>query len=227
MTNNRHNGIDEYWQVFLQQEGLTQAQGDQFDVYAQLLVDWNTRMNLTAITDRRAIIDDHFCDSLAIGRFFNMSTVHTVADVGTGAGFPGIPLAIKYPHVQVVLIEVNEKKISFLQTIITILGLTDRVEIVPYDWRAFLRNLRKPIDIFLARASLKPAELIRLFSPSSMYKDALLIYWASITWQPHEKEKVFLARQHAYRCGSKSRKLVLFQYSLPEQKADEQKNSVG
>lgn len=188
---------------------LSQDQEKQFDIYLSMLQTWNKRMNLTAITDTEGIISHHFVDSLYASKFFNFNSIASLADIGAGAGFPALPLKIKFPHFFVVLIEVNTKKIQFLETIINELGLQN-VEIYSFDWRTFLRKTDYSLDIFVARASLQIPELLRVFNPSSSYQNAQLLYWASQHWEPSEKEKEFVERQEWYEVENKKRKIVFF-----------------
>jgi 16S rRNA G527 N7-methylase RsmG len=137
-----------------------------------------------------------------------------LADVGTGAGFPGLALKIMYPQLPVLLIEVVQKKIEFLQAVIAACGL-EGVEISGLDWRNFLRYPDYEIDLFVSRAALPTDELIRLFRPSCSYKNAQLVYWASKNWQPGSKEETALMTQEfAYTVGGKSRKLVFFKANV-------------
>jgi len=92
-----------------------------FFEYKRLLLEWNEKMNLTAITDDREIILKHFIDSLSILPY--VKEVRNVVDVGTGAGFPGIPLKIALPGLEAVLMDSLEKRIKFLETVIGELGL--------------------------------------------------------------------------------------------------------
>lgn len=189
---------------------LTQDQTDKLYRYAQLLIEWNTKFNLTAITDPAAIITYHFDDSLALAKHIDFITIHSTADIGTGAGFPGIPLKILFPHLTTTLIEVNNKKRSFLAHIIKELDL-DNVTIYPFDWRTFLRTEHQTIDYFFARASLQPEELIRLFKPSSPHKNATLVYWASQQWVADKKETPFITQETSYTIDDIQRKFVFFQ----------------
>ena len=79
---------------------LTSMQKEQFDRYYELLVEWNKVMNLTGITEYDEVNLKHFTDSLTIVRVMDMEKVHMLIDVGTGAGFPGIPIKIAFPHVR-------------------------------------------------------------------------------------------------------------------------------
>lgn len=94
---------------------LNERQAEQFSLYFDLLIDWNTRINLTAITEPREVIRKHFIDSLLISQIPDFSISGRAADIGTGAGFPGIPLAIMYPEAAFVLIDSLGKRVNFLE----------------------------------------------------------------------------------------------------------------
>lgn len=198
-----------FWKQFVQKEELSTEQEKQFADYLLLLVEWSEKINLTTITTPSAVVKYHFQDSLQVGRVIDFSTIKTICDVGTGGGFPGLALKIKYPHLRVILIEVNNKKINFLEEVIEALGL-ENVEIYPEDWRTFIRKTDDEIDLFCARASLHTEELIRMFKPSSPYKDAQLVYWAAVQWEPTKFEQVFVKKEVLYSVGHKKRKLVFF-----------------
>jgi 16S rRNA (guanine527-N7)-methyltransferase len=199
--------LSELLRDFSVKNELSETQQKQFEDYVRLLIEWNKVMNLTALQDPKKIMSDHFADSLAVDAFIDIHSLNMIADVGTGAGFPGIPLKIKYPHLKVVLIEVITKKIRFLETVIKQLELPD-VEIVALDWRTFLRNTKYPIDLFVTRAALQPAELVRMFSSSSPYACSQLIYWASILWKPESKETQYIEKEVEYQIAGKRRKLI-------------------
>jgi 16S rRNA (guanine527-N7)-methyltransferase len=197
---------------FIAAEHLTPEQAAQFEQYLGLLLVRNEQINLTAITKPANIIAYHFQDSLYVDRMIPMAEVHTVVDIGTGAGFPGLPLKIKYPHLKLVLIEVTYKKVMFLQEVITALGLQD-VTIYSQDWRTFLRTTDEKADLFVTRAALQTEELLRMFKPASPYKDARLVYWAGAQWQPADAEKMFVHAQKNYVIKGKRHQLVEFKKS--------------
>lgn len=196
------------WDQFKDEYQLTDHQVEQFKQCQELLIAWNKKMNLTAITKPEDIMALHFQDSLELGKAVDMNDIASMADVGTGAGFPGIALKIKYPSIMLYLIEVNQKKITFLQELIKQLDLSG-VEIYSDDWRTFLRHTSGDIDLFCARASLQPEELVRMFKPSSSYHNARLVYWASGDWKPSAEVKKYISDEHAYAIMEKKRKLVI------------------
>lgn len=102
---------------------LNEIQAAQFDKYFELLTEWNKVMNLTGITERAEVDLKHFTDSLTIVRVSDMMKIKTMIDVGTGAGFPGIPIKIVFPHIETVLLDSLNKRVKFLNAVIEELGL--------------------------------------------------------------------------------------------------------
>lgn len=108
------------WQI-----KLSDTQLDQFDRYSAELISWNTRTNLTSITEPRAIVIRHFLDSLALAQAWTGNPPPALADIGAGAGFPGIPLKLLWPEARLLLVESVGKKTEFLAHMVQILELTD------------------------------------------------------------------------------------------------------
>lgn len=107
---------------------LTAHQWEQFERYRQELLDWNTRVNLTAITDPGEVLLKHFLDSLSLLLAYDRSQTRLL-DIGAGAGFPGLPLKIVRPQWEVMLLEATGKKVTFLEHIIETLQLKDVVAV--------------------------------------------------------------------------------------------------
>jgi 16S rRNA (guanine527-N7)-methyltransferase len=132
---------------------LNNTQVKQFMKYKELLKEWNEKINLTAITDDEGIIKKHFIDSISILNSGVIKDNISVIDVGTGAGFPGIPIKIIMPSVRVVLLDSLNKRINFLNTVISELGLSG-IEAVHGRAEDFARKdkFRESFDIATARA---------------------------------------------------------------------------
>ena len=197
------------WQKFCDRQKLSALQLEQFRKYYLLLYQTNELHNLTTITDLSLVIQDHFEDSLALRQFVDCHSVTTLADIGTGAGFPAIPLKILFPHLKLVLIEVNHKKIDFLARVASELNL-DEVTLSDLDLRTFIRKTDYAIDLFCARASLQVEELVRVFKPSSPYKHARLVYWASQHWKSTPSISHYIEREEWYSIDAKQRRLIFF-----------------
>jgi 16S rRNA (guanine527-N7)-methyltransferase len=101
----------------------TTEQLSKLEEYYNLLIEWNSKMNLTRITDKEEVYLKHFYDSLTIKKIIDLNDYNTLCDIGTGAGFPGIVLKIFYPHLDIVLVDAREKKLKFLDEVIKKLNL--------------------------------------------------------------------------------------------------------
>lgn len=140
---------------------LDAHQLEQFETYRKLLSEWNEKMNLTAITEPGEVYEKHFYDSVAP---FAGLQFETFCDVGTGAGFPGIPVKICFPKTRLVLVEPLKKRCRFLEEVVSQLGLCD-VEILSV--RAEDLNLfwRESFDVVTARAVARLPILLELLAP--------------------------------------------------------------
>lgn len=125
---------------------------DRFDTYAELLVEWNGKMNLTAITEPEEIEVKHFLDCLMLPKYFNLDNIQSVIDVGAGAGFPSVPLLIYKPDLCLTMMDAINKRLTFLDTAVHALGLEaqlihERAEAAGQD-----ENYREKFDLATARA---------------------------------------------------------------------------
>ena len=131
---------------------LTEKQFDQFIKYYEMLVEKNKVMNLTAITEWNEVVLKHFLDSLTIVKYVQLKD-QRVVDLGTGAGFPGIPLKIAFPDLDFVLVDSLNKRVKFLQEVINELGL-EKIEAIHGRAEDVGRNskYRESFDLCVSRA---------------------------------------------------------------------------
>lgn len=102
---------------------LKSSQYELLEIYYQQLIEWNEKMNLTAITDKDQVFIKHFYDSWALSLHIPLERVQSLADIGSGAGFPSLPLKIFYPHLKITIVDSLNKRIQFLNHLVNQLGL--------------------------------------------------------------------------------------------------------
>ena len=129
---------------------LSPLQLEQFEQYYNILVEWNKKMNLTAITDKESVYLKHFYDSLTIAFDFDFNN-QKIVDVGAGAGFPSIPLKIVFPELEITIVDSLSKRITFLEHLFGALKL-DKVSAVAARSEEYAINHREQADIVMARA---------------------------------------------------------------------------
>lgn len=130
---------------------LTKKQLEQFQRYYELLIEWNEKINLTAITEKEAVYLKHFYDSATIVKSINLNEINSLCDIGTGAGFPGLVLKILFPELNIVLIDALEKRIKFLNIVIEELNL-EKIKTIHARSEEYGKNNREIFDVVTARA---------------------------------------------------------------------------
>lgn len=138
---------------------LDEAALDRFAVYAEKLVGWNEKINLTAITDPEGITVKHFADSLAVFRYADIPQKAKVIDVGTGAGFPGLAMLIARPDLRLTLLDSTKKKLTVIGDILDALGLQAETLHARAEEAAGKDEYREQFDFATARAVANLREL--------------------------------------------------------------------
>jgi 16S rRNA (guanine527-N7)-methyltransferase len=188
---------------------LNKDQINQFISYYELLVEWNKVMNLTAITEFEEVIQKHFIDSLSIVKAMNMKQKIKVIDIGTGAGFPGIPLKIVFSEIEVVLLDSLNKRINFLNEVISKLDLKGirtihgRAEDFSRD-----KDYREKFDLCVSRAVANLSSLAEYCMPYVKVKGRFIPYKSGKVEEELENSKKAI-----HVLGGKVEQKVLF--SLP------------
>ena len=191
----------------LEEFGLNEQQISKFKRYLELLLEWNEKFNLTAITDKDEIEEKHFIDSIELIKFFDVKN-KTLLDVGSGAGFPGIPLAIVEPTLKITLLESNGKRVSFLREVVKELDLKN-VEII--QGRSEELGTREKYDIVTARAVKELNVLLEI----TFYLVKVGGYF--IAYKSSGIDEELLNAKHAFKCLQID-EYKKFDYFLPKSK---------
>ncbi len=137
----------------------------QLTKYFELLIEWNNKINLTAITKKEEVYLKHFYDSLTLIKAVDLNNIDSLCDVGTGAGFPGIVIKIFFPNIHVTLIDSLNKRIKFLDEIIEKLELED-IETVHGRMEDYSKKHLEKFDVVTARAVANTAVLAEISTRS-------------------------------------------------------------
>ncbi|MEH7074467.1 16S rRNA (guanine(527)-N(7))-methyltransferase RsmG [Neobacillus drentensis] len=152
----------------LREKGITLSgeQLDQFEKYFETLVEWNEKMNLTAITDKAEVYLKHFYDSITASFYYDFTKPFHLCDVGAGAGFPSIPLKIVFPQIEVTIVDSLNKRISFLNHLAQVLKL-ENVHFIHDRAETFGVNpqFRESFDVVTARAVARMSVLSEFCLP--------------------------------------------------------------
>lgn len=179
---------------------------EQFDLYYDVLIKWNKFMNLTGITEYHDVIVKHFIDSLSIVKIIDMTKVYSLIDVGTGAGFPGIPIKIVFPHIRVCLLDSLNKRINFLNEVIGNLEL-DHISALHGRAEEIARKeeYREKYDLCVSRAVANLSSLSEYCLPFVKKGGWFISYKSS------DIDKELLSSKHAINVlGGKIENIIKF-----------------
>lgn len=165
---------------------LSDFQLEQFDIYFNFLVEYNEKVNLTAITEEQQVYIKHFFDSLTLSQSYDFSKGVTLCDVGAGAGFPSIPLKILYPNIKLTIVDSLGKRITFLNLLAEKLGM-DNYNFVHARAEEFCVNNRESFDIVTARAVARQNILNELCLPLTKVDGYFLAMKAAIAKEENEE----------------------------------------
>ncbi|GEN34687.1 16S rRNA (guanine(527)-N(7))-methyltransferase RsmG [Aneurinibacillus danicus] len=193
---------------------LSEEQLAQFERYYELLVEWNEKMNLTGITEKPQVYEKHFYDSITPAFYYDFTNVRNLIDVGSGAGFPGIPLKICFPALKITILDSLNKRLVFLQEVVRQLRLKEvvflhsRAEDAGRD-----KKYREQFDIATARAVARMNVLSELCIPFVKPGGAFLVMkGANVEEELNEGKKAIKT------LGGKTEKVETFE--LPEERSE-------
>lgn len=144
---------------------LSEQQQKQFAIYYKNLVEWNEKINLTAVTEKEEVYLKHFFDSVTPAFYFDFTQIETLCDVGAGAGFPSIPIKILFPHIKLTIVDSLNKRINFLNHLAAELDL-EQIQFVHDRAETFGKSeKREHYDVVTARAVARLSVLSELCLP--------------------------------------------------------------
>ena len=183
----------------LQRNGIQAGTGmaEKLYIYLLLLQEWNNRMDLTAILDDEEMIDRHFIDSLTVLKTGLIPDTGDLIDVGTGAGFPGLVLAMARPELKVTLLDAQQKRLSFLKAVCEATGTTNTLLVhARAEDGARKKELREQFDVVTARA-LAPVDVLSEYLLPFVRKGGYALCWKG----PALKEEIESGKRAAYLLG--------------------------
>lgn len=148
---------------------INDEQLKQLELYYELLIEWNEKINLTRITEKEDVYLKHFFDSATINKIINLNDIETFCDLGTGAGFPGIVIKILFPNINITLVDSLNKRIVFLNEVIKQLGLK-KIDTIHSRIEDFARENRDKYDLVTARA-VAPLNILLEYALPIVKKD--------------------------------------------------------
>ena len=191
---------------------LSQKQKDQFIKFYEFLVEKNKVMNLTGITEFEEVLTKHFLDSLACVKAIDMTKVKTIMDIGTGAGFPGVPLKIAFPHLEACLLDSLKKRVNFLEESFELLGL-EGIKAIHGRAEEYAKNkeYREKFDLVVSRAVANLSSLEEYCVPFVKLGGNFISYKSG-----EIEEEVANAKNATFLLGGKIKEV--YKFDLYEQK---------
>lgn len=189
---------------------LSEKQLQQFLSYYEMLIEKNKVMNLTAITEKEEVIDKHFIDSISFNKAMDVTKSLKILDLGTGAGFPGIPLKIAYPNLEITLLDSLNKRIKFLDEVIEALGL-EGISTIHGRAEDYAKQVsyREQFDICVSRAVANLATLSEYCLPYVKEGGCFISYKSGSVEEELEQSKKAI-----FELGGKVKEVITF--TLPE-----------
>jgi 16S rRNA (guanine527-N7)-methyltransferase len=188
---------------------VTDKQMQDFAIFYEAVITYNEHTNLTTITKEEDFMIKHIIDSVSILGFVNLKKPLKIADIGTGAGFPGIPLKIMLPEIELTLIESNGKKISFLNEVVSKLKI--EANIVHERAEEYAKNNQKKFDVVVSRAVAELRELIEISVP--MLKEKGIFY----AYKSNNYQNELIDSNHTLKVLHTNKRDV-FEFILPNNK---------
>ena len=159
-------------------ENLINKNLDAFNKYYELLVEENSKYNLTNITEKNDVFEKHYNDSIYMNKIIDLNTVESLCDIGSGAGFPALPLKIAYPHLKITIIEPTLKRVNFMKMVCDMLDLKD-VTIINGRAEDIIKDYRECFDVVTARAVANLQMLLELTVPYAKINGYVISYKGS------------------------------------------------
>ena len=168
---------------------ITKEQEKKLDEFYNLLIEWNKKINLTRITERKEVNLKHFYDSLTIAKIINLDQIESMCDLGTGAGFPGIVIKIIFPHIKITLLDSLNKRVIYLNEIIKKLSL-DGIEAIHDRGENFARNNIERYDLVTARAVSDLRVITEISIPMIKVNGSFIAMKANVEEEIIKSEKI-------------------------------------